>query len=67
MLCGGQGLSRTDTTLKIPFSMKSEPGRARKLASKTLTAAWRLRTFLKQEGGIDFRQQPVINHRNHVR
>lgn len=67
MLCGRHGLSRTDTTLKIPFSMKSEPGRAKKLASKTLAAARRLRAFLKQEEGIDFRQQSIINYRNHVR
>ena len=47
--------------------MTSEPGRVKKLASKTLAAARRLRAFVKQEEGIDFRQQSIINYRNHVK
>ncbi len=46
--------------------MTSKPGRAKKLASKSLAAARRLRAFLKREEGIDFRQQSIINYRNHV-
>jgi SAM-dependent methyltransferase len=47
--------------------MQNKAGRAKTLAAKALAAARRLRSFIREEEGIDFSQQSIINYRKHVR